>query len=169
MVPPPDRPAAQLREARDSDSAAIIDLIARVYAEYPNCFLDVDAEEPGLRTPASSFPGFWVVEAEAEVRGCITCGHGLDAPAADARFELKKLYLDPQLRGQGWGRRLIEHIEAVARERGFRVIELWSDSRFQTAHQVYLALGYRSSGRSRSLNDISDTVEYHFLKELAPA
>jgi putative acetyltransferase len=45
-----------LRAARDDDSSGVIALVGRVFAEYPGCLLDVDAEEPELRAPASSFP-----------------------------------------------------------------------------------------------------------------
>ena len=52
---------AQLRPARDSDSAGVIALIGRVFAEYPGCVLDVEAEEPELRAPATHFDRFWVL------------------------------------------------------------------------------------------------------------
>ena len=55
-----------LRPATDDDSAGVIALIARVFAEYPGCVLDVDREEPELRAPASSFDRFWVVEENEE-------------------------------------------------------------------------------------------------------
>jgi putative acetyltransferase len=79
-------------------------------------------------------------------------------------LELKKVYLDRELRGQGWGRRLIEHAEQRARELGLERIESWSDTRFETAHAVYLRLGYRPTGRTRNLHDLSNTTEFHFLK-----
>ncbi|MHC4223905.1 MAG: GNAT family N-acetyltransferase [Planctomycetota bacterium] len=148
----------RLRRATDTDSGGVIALIARVFAEYEGCVLDVEAEEPELRAPASSFDRFWVLERSGEVVGCAAC-----VPRED-HLELKKVYLDRELRGRGWGRKLIEQVEQRARELGLPRIEFWSDTRFETAHAAYLRLGYRPTGRTRDLHDLSNTTEYHFLK-----
>ncbi len=63
--------APGLRRVRDGDAAALQDLIGTVWSEYPGCVLDVDAEEPWLRAPATAHdtpPGgprraMWVVPA----------------------------------------------------------------------------------------------------------
>jgi len=150
-----------IRAARDEDAAQVIDLIARVYAEYPGCVLDVEREEPGLAAPASRFDRFWVLVDEADrVRGTVACALYPD------HAELKKLYLDARARGAGSGRRLIELVETEARAAGLPRIELWSDLRFETAHAVYLRLGYRATGRTRDLHDLSHTTEAHFVKAL---
>jgi len=149
-----------VRPARDSDAVAVISLIARVFAEYPGCVLDVEREEPGLKAPASSFDRFWVVEEDGEVVGCVGCALG------EGVAELKKLYLDARVRGRGLARRLIELVEDTARAHGARRIELWSDTRFTNAHAVYGRCGYRHTGRTRDLHDLSNTTEYHYEKEL---
>jgi hypothetical protein len=48
-------------------------------------------------------------------------------------------------------------------------MELWSDTRFLDAHRLYERLGYRRTGRTRELHDLSDTVEYEFDKPLRSA
>lgn len=164
-MPAKNAPELTLRAALDEDSAGIIDLITRVYGEYPGVLMDVDGEEPELRAPASAFEAFWVVESGGEVVGCV----GAKTTAADGPpvVELKKMYVSRDLRGRGLGRRLIEHVEAYARERGAARVELWSDTRFATAHAVYEHVGYRRTGAVRELHDISDTSEYEFTRELA--
>jgi putative acetyltransferase len=152
---------AELREATDNDSPGVIALIGRVFAEYPGCVLDVDREEPELRAPATRYDRFWVLEQDGEVVGCGAC-----AIAADV-VEMKKIYLDRSLRGQGWGRRLIERVEQEARACGARRIEAWSDTRFETAHAVYRRLGYRQGEQTRFLHDLSETEEYFFAKTLS--
>jgi putative acetyltransferase len=137
----------------------VIALIARVFSEYEGCVLDVDREEPELRAPALRFDRFWVLELEGRIVGCAACVVG------EGFLELKKVYLDRDLRGQGWGRRLIEIVEERAAELGLTRIESWSDTRFATAHAVYERLGYRASGRTRELHDLSNTTEFHFIKE----
>ena len=156
-------PEARLRAARDEDSAGIIALIAACYAEYPPNVLDVDGEEPGLRTPATSFERFWVVEdANGGIVGSVAA-----QSAAPGVMELKKFYVAAAVRGAGWGRRLAEQVEAHARACGCHTLELWSDTRFLLGHRVYEALGYRRSGRARDLHDLSQTTEWHFSMPLA--
>jgi len=150
----------RVRPATDADADGVIALIARVYAEYEGCVLDVDREEPDLRAPASRFDRFWVVEAAGAVAGCGACA------VRPGFLEMKKVYLDATLRGQGWGRRLIGCIEERARELGLPRVELWSDTRFVTAHAVYARLGYERTGRTRDLHDLSRSTEYHFVKAL---
>lgn len=151
---------ARIRPASDADSAGVIAVIARAYAEYPGCVLDVEREEPALKTPASSFDRFWVVEEGGRVGGCVGVSLGETA-------ELKKLYLDAALRGRGLGRELIALVEETARASGAVRIELWSDTRFVTAHAVYERCGYRRTGRTRDLNDLSNSTEFHFEKRLS--
>jgi putative acetyltransferase len=160
--------APVLRPARDADSAGVIALIASVFTEYPGCVLDVDAEEPELRAPATRFERFWVLERAGRIVGCIGLETHLGA-AGEPCVELEKLYLANELRGQGFGRGLIELVEDHARERGVSLVELWSDTRFTRAHTVYERLGYRRTGRERDLHDLSNTREYHFEKRLGPS
>ena len=154
-----------LRDARDSDSEGVIALVGRVMAEFPGCVLDVDAEEPELRRPASSFEGFWVIEAAGVIVGCGALKREPREPG-EVCFSLCKLYLDRDQRGHGLGRALIERIESCARERGAQQIELWSDTRFETAHGVYQRMGYRQTGEQRELHDLSNSREWHFVKAL---
>lgn len=151
-----------LRRVRNEDSAGIIALIESCFAEYPGNILDVDGEEPELRQPADGFPAFWVVEDEqGSIVGCIGLGLS-NAPIA----ELKKCYVHSSQRGQGLGRKLEQEVVAEALRRGCHAVELWTDTRFTLAHQVYEALGYRRSGQMRELHDLSQTVEYHYQKQL---
>ena len=152
----------RLRDARDEDSAGVIALIGAVFDEYEGCVLDVDAEEPELRAPASSFDRFWVLESDGTVVGCAACSLRLPV------LEMKKIYLASSLRGQGWGRRLIQRVEEEARAVGAERIEAWSDTRFTTAHAVYRRMGYETGPETRFLHDLSGTEEYYFSKRLDP-
>ena len=114
--------------------------------------------------PHREHPNLQVLEAEGRVVGCI--GWGRSRPRV---IELKKLYVDRGLRGEGWGRRLVEWVEVQARAQGAKVVELWTDTKFETAHAVYQRLGYRPTGKKRALHDISETWEYHYQKEVGEA
>lgn len=151
-----------LRDARDDDSEGVIRLVAEVFAEYPGCVLDVEAEEPELLAPAASFDRFWVLEAEGEVVG--TCACAVHERDGETVVELKKMYLRRDLRGQGHAERLAAKVEERAREAGATRIALWSDTRFTRAHRFYEKLGWVRTGRTRDLHDLSNTTEYHYEK-----
>ena len=165
-MPSPVSSAPQLRPAVDADTEGVILLIARAYAEWPPNVLDVDGEEPELRAPASRFEAFWVLEAEdGTIVGCVAAASDAETGTA----ELKKCYVAAELRGEGWGRRLVGAVEDHARARGSRRVVLWSDTRFTLAHAVYQRLGYRSTGVERPLHDLARTREWEFIRELTTA
>lgn len=152
----------RLRAAKNRDAAGIIDLVDRCYAEYPGCVLDVEGEEPELLDPEGAFSAFWVLDRSGRVMGTVGCKLGQGC------LELKKLYLDPDARGNGWARRMVALVEDFARQHDVPVVELWTDTRFRNAHGLYSHLGYTRTGDTRELHDRSNTVEYHFRKKLTP-
>ncbi len=60
-----------IRRVENVDSAQVIALVARCFADYPGCVLDVDGEEPGLRAPADHFESMWVAELDQHIVGMI--------------------------------------------------------------------------------------------------
>ena len=159
--------SAAIRPVRDSDACGLIGLIDACWSAYEGCVLDVDAEEPQLRAMRSHFDAlggeYWVAE---DGDGRIAAAGGW-APAADSSgIELHKLYVLAEFRRQGIARRLAGMVEEAGRRRGSRFAELWSDARFVEGHAFYEALGYRRTGRTRDLDDLSQTTEFHFVKEL---
>lgn len=154
-----------VRDARDDDAEGLIALIGGCFAEYPGCLLDVDGEIPELRAIATAFRDwhgrFWVAEREGRVVASVGFSPGKKAGAA----ELKKLYVEKAARTGGLGGRLCRLAEDEARKAGFTRIELWSDTRFLTAHRFYEKRGY-ARGPTRELHDSSDTVEFYFDRGL---
>lgn len=153
------------RDAADSDSEALIALIGGVFDEYPGCVMDVDGEMPELRAIASHFRKlggrFWVAEQNGSIVGCIG-----SAPLPDRGVQLHKLYVRADARRKGIGGALCDLVEDGARQGGANRVELWSDTRFETAHLIYEKRGYVRGGQTRELHDKSDTVEYFFRKDL---
>ena len=153
------------REARDDDAEAVIAIVAAAYAEYPGCILDVQGEASELLALASSHRAlggkFWVAERRGKVVGCVGW-----RPLRDGAVELLKLYVDPDARGGGLGRRLVGIVCAEARKSGAERVELWTDTRFRNAHRLYELLGFRRGPDTRALDDLSRSVEYHYGKSL---
>ena len=158
--------SATVRQACNGDADRLIALIGGCFAEYPGCVLDVDGEIPELRAIADYADKrdgrFWTVERGGDIVACI----GAMPTARSHGVELVKLYVRADQRGQGLARSLIGRVEDFARDRQVDFIELWTDTRFATAHAVYAACGYQSTGKTRDLDDLSNTVEYHFIKTL---
>ncbi len=101
---------------------------------------------------------FFVVYLHGEAVGCGGVKHHSDAPA-----EIKRMWLAPQARGLGLGRRLLETLEACAREGGAREAHIETSAVLSEA----LAL-YRSSGwvEVAPFND-EPFADHWFEKKLA--
>ncbi|MBV8281219.1 MAG: GNAT family N-acetyltransferase [Candidatus Eremiobacteraeota bacterium] len=159
-------PSIEIRDARDDDAAGLIALIGATFAEYPGCVLEVDHEMPQLKAIATAFAElrgrFWTAQRDGVIVGC-----GGIAPAHDpSGSELKHLYVAKAARRMGVGTALTGLVEAEAARRGAAFIELWSDTRFLDAHRLYERLGYARLPDTRELNDLSNSVEFHFIKKL---
>ncbi len=155
---------ATLRPVADSDSDALIELISTCWAAYPGCVMDVDGEEPWLRSPATAYRSWgatmWVLVDQGRLIACV----GLKPGGRSA--ELKSLYVAPAARRRGLGAALSDLVETEARRRGYDALDLWSDTRFTDAHRLYEGLGYRRSPVTRELHDRSQTSEFHFQRPL---
>ncbi|GAA3389899.1 GNAT family N-acetyltransferase [Cryptosporangium minutisporangium] len=153
-----------IRPVADSDSAGLIELIGTVWGEYPGCVLDVDAEEPWLRAPASYYAAnggrMWVAELDGAIVGSVAIRSGAESDTA----ELKSLYVGAAARRHGLGEVLTSLAEEEAVRLGVRQVELWTDTRFADAHRFYARLGYTQLPGTRELHDLSGTVEYPFVK-----
>ena len=143
----------------------MIDLIGRVFAEY-DFIWNPATEVPDLLDLERHYGGgagaFWVARLEGRVVGSV----GVER-LPDGRAELHRLYLAASLRGRGVGRALVEAVLDWCRAAGIARLTLWSDTRFKTAHAVYERCGYRKTGRTRALHDLSNSTEFHFEKQLS--
>ena len=163
-----------LRALRPEDADEVIALISATYAEYPGCVLDlpgVDADLPELADRLQDAGGRgWVVTDAGRVVACVGVvplpradGPGTEGP----RAELKRLYVAATHRRRGIGRALVRQVEEhAATTWGTRIVELWSDDRFEDAHRLYVRCGYAPTGATRELHDPSDTTELAFERRL---
>jgi putative acetyltransferase len=153
-----------LRPAVDADAPALIALVDALYRDYPGCVLLVDAEEPELRRPGAAYApaGAWWV---AEQGGRLVASVALRPSARRAGWgELRKLYVDRRVQGQGLGGALLAFAEAEMVRRGWRDLHLWTDSRFDAAHRLYARKGWHRQPLTRLLDDASHTTELEFVK-----
>jgi ribosomal protein S18 acetylase RimI-like enzyme len=97
---------------------------------------------------------FFVKNARGETMG------GLLGHVWGGWMHVKILWIDPALRGQDWGTRLMDQAEAYARERGAHSVELDTHS-FQ-ARPFYEARGYEVFG---TLDNYPDAHKKFYLRK----
>lgn len=84
-------------------------------------------------------PGGWFVMARLDGRA-IGCG-GLKQPEP-ATGEIKRLWIDPEARGLGVGRRLLQSLEDIARAAGMTQVRLDTNRALHEAQALYHTAGY---------------------------
>jgi putative acetyltransferase len=164
-----ERLPLRTRPVTDDDAEAVIALIGAAYDEHPGCVLDlpgVDDDLPAPATVAARRGGRWWVVEDA---GRVVASAGTGPVTDDGTLELKRLYVTPSHRGRGVATTLVRRVEAHAAGLGAQVVELWSDTRFTDAHQLYERCGYADTGARRQLHDPSDTTEIHLRRAIEPA
>ncbi|WP_428542424.1 GNAT family N-acetyltransferase [Rhodopila sp.] len=154
-----------IREGRDADGDGIIALIASCWSQYPRVIMDVDREMPELRALDSYYRRnggrLWIAESDARLRGMIAV-----RPSEPPGWEICRVYVDPRLHGSGLGHALLDRAEGHAVVAGARRLALWSDTRFHRAHRFYQKRGYARVGPVRVLNDLSNSEEFGYVKQM---
>lgn len=144
-------------------AAGVVALIGAVFAEYGLGFEPAGYDADLTRITAAyqdSGGAFWVLEDDGRAGGTVAI-----VPLSPAEAEIKRVYLDPALRGRGWGRALVEEALAWASVHGHRRVQLWSDVKFTRSHGLYERLGFRRTG-IRTCDDVDRSHEYGFEKVL---
>lgn len=111
------------------------DGFAELGVAYTTTFPDPSAFVP----PA----GVFVVLADDDGRA-VGCGgiRRLSAGPHGPRYEVKHLYLRPETRGRGWGRLLLDDLEARARALGARELVLDTHHSLEAAAALYARTGF---------------------------
>ena len=127
-----------LRDARRGEEAAIQELVRSVLAEFGLEF-DIDGQDRDLVDISASYSGgcFRVMEERGRIAGCggLYC---LDDEAGG----LRKMYVLPERRGRGWGRKLLGSLLDEARRRGMTRVTLESHSTLLAARTLYESVGF---------------------------
>lgn len=125
---------------------ADIESVRGLFLEYAKalgfslCFEGFDAELaalPGAYGPPSG--ALLVARKDGRAVGCV----GI-RPIGEDCCEMKRLYLRPEYRGGGAGRRLAEAAIAAARRAGHRRIRLDTLDSMHAARAIYAGLGFRA-------------------------
>lgn len=158
-------------------------LLTRVYAEYGQV-LELDTLDADLLRVADIYAppsAFRVLAAPAVsdslgdgpdrgalgdvVLGTVACKVTADVNGR-VRAELKRVFLDRSLRGQGEGYRLSLWAAEHARSAGAQTLDIWSDILFEDAHRLYMRMGAQDTGERRHLGGRNAVDERHFALKL---
>lgn len=156
-----------IRQIQKSDNPQVAELIRQVMTEFGCVGPGYSINDPEVDNIFRAYQGdrhrFWVIENDGKILGC--GGIGLLVGADSTVCELKKMYFYPELRGQGWGRRLIEICLQTAREFGYQKCYLETVERMTSAIGLYLKNGF-----SRLDSPLGNTghcsCEAHFALDL---
>ena len=133
-----------LRPIQPEDNPQVANIIRQVMTEFGTVGEGYSINDPEVDQMYEAYhqprARFYVIEHQGRILGCggIAPLHG----GGEEVCELKKMYFFPELRGLGWGKKLLRQCLADARQIGFRQCYLETVERMQQANTLYQKLGF---------------------------
>lgn len=159
-------PGFSFDAVRSTDSEATR-CLREYYAELDHVFpTGFNPDEWGALSPEDTDPPhgcFLLVYSSEDGTRALGCGA---VKTMDAGFgEIKRMWLDPSIRGQGLGRVLLHELEREAAVLGHQIVRLDTSTHLPTAVAMYKSCGYTEIER---YND-NPYAGHWFEKPLSPA
>ena len=132
-----------LRDWQKSDRNAAAQVISTVLAEYGLPWQPTEADRDVIEVEQAYLQAggeFWVVEFKGDIVGTAAYYPIIRGEQA---VEIRKMYLLPQVRGQGLGRYLLQQLENAIVKKGFKEIWLETASVLKEAVVLYKNNGYQ--------------------------
>ncbi|MCB0330393.1 MAG: GNAT family N-acetyltransferase, partial [Bdellovibrionales bacterium] len=103
----------------------------------------------------------WIVERYGKTIGSIAI-----VAKSKRVAQLRWLFVEPEARGSGLGRRLVEEAVSFARERGYHQVVLWSVRCLHKARKIYKKQGFELLEERKNQSWGSDVTEEYWSKKL---
>jgi len=126
---------AELAAYSPGDQEGFASLVNDTHAEYGFSYHPV--LEKDLADPVAFYSHVWVLISEGSVVGSVALTVPLNGTTT-----LKRMYVRPHFRGEGWGRRLLDTAIRTAASEGCRRIKLDTSDRQVQAVRLYEAAGF---------------------------
>lgn len=129
----------RIRAAKVEDREAIRSLVSRILTEYGLSSCSAEPESDLEDIDSTYAKGFFdvLVDRQDQIVGTVA----LLIRAGTA--ELRRMYLVPEVRGHGQGKRLLTHAIARARESSLERIELETATAMVEAQAIYARFGFK--------------------------
>lgn len=132
----------ELRAARGDELPAVLTLIALAFqplaARLPSRPTALDETEDSLRQRLDAGGQVYIASRQDTPLACL-----ITAPLNAAAVECKRVCTHPDWQGQGLGKRLMLHSEALLKQQGLIRIQLATRASMPANLRFYQALGYR--------------------------
>ena len=138
----------ELVDPRSRDARwAIGEYFAELDQRFPTGFEPDTARDEGAEAVALSAPdgAFVLIRSDIEAIGCGGL-QAIDLPDGPTT-EIKRMWIHPDWRGLGLGRRLVDQLEQLAAERGVCRVVLDTNDSLTEAIAMYGAMGYEPTER----------------------
>lgn len=86
--------------------------------------------------------GLWTILDKERILGSVAID-GAKAGAGEKGAHLRWFIIDPQLRGTGWGKRLLHEAVSFCDGKGYPQIYLWTFAGLHPARRLYESFGFR--------------------------
>ena len=121
------------------------DLVRAMVEEMEPLYGRIDVPHAPSASPADFTPPTGVFLVGRDDSGRPVAGGGVKG-LGDGACEIKRMYVDPSVRGRGVGRELLAALEDAARSLGYRVARLDTGEKQPHAERMYREAGYRAIG-----------------------
>lgn len=153
-----------LRTAIPSEIDTLAKIIEEVFTELGWVFV-IDDELPDYVKYNDHYSdpeenGLFAMECDGTIIGSIALKHDGIEPY------LSRVYLKKEYRGYGLGQWMTVCMMDLARKRGHQQMHLWTDTRFEVAHNLYHKVGFVMTREIRSLHDINNSFEWKMSARL---
>jgi putative acetyltransferase len=126
---------AELAAYSPGDQEGFASLVNDTHAEYGFSYHPVLDKD--LADPVASYSHVWVLISEGSVVGSVALTVPLNGTTT-----LKRMYVRPHFRGEGWGRQLLDTAIRTPASEGCRRIKLDTSDRQVQAVRLYEAAGF---------------------------